>query len=219
MPLDPKWSENNPDSPFRDNTDGAITAATLRQFASEVASDTAADDWAEYTPPGGTADLTSYTWTTPSASETLWLPAAGSGQTTQHFSYGASPAGAAYLTYTAGLGALLTVTLSGDITVTGVTPGTEISTVFFAGDPATASPTGIAFSAAPLEVETSPDTFSFSAGGTLRIPAVEASVMAGLRFTPPEGSPIEDSTIEVSVGGLTLTVIARPTASASPIVI
>lgn len=215
MPLHPKWTQNSTTAPFRDNSDGLITAATLRQFATEVSTDVAADDWAQYVP--GPENLSApYTWGDPSVSQILWLPGGGTGSVTANFSYGTNGSGEGYLRYTAGLGALLQVTLSGGgVMVSGVTAGTTFTPVMHAGDHDAPVPTTIG---PPVEVEASPALIGISGSGSTRIPPSGASVMVGLLISPPAGSPIEDGTINLDLSSLSMLVIARPTAVATPIV-
>jgi hypothetical protein len=218
MPLDQRWYSNASNAPFRTNTDGAITAATLREFAQEVATEVASDDWASYTP--GPANLgIPYVWDGTSTSEVLWFPVDGSGQTTDNWEYGENTRGEAYLTYTTGLRALVSLTLSAGegLLVDGVTVGTTVTPVMFAGDPELPDYTVMG---APVEITTSPATIRPSGSGQLLLPAAATSVMVGLLFTPPTGSSIQASgqTFEVEdTVELSLLVVARPVKTPSNI--
>jgi hypothetical protein len=219
MPLDQRWYSNASNAPFRTNSDGAITAATLREFAEEVATEVASDDWAEYSP--GPANLGDpYVWDETSTSEVLWFPVDGSGQVTDNWEYGENARGEAYLTYTTGLRALVAVTLSAGegLFVDGVTVGTTVTPVMFAGDPAL--PDDYTVMGSSVEITESPTTLRPSGSSQLLLPAASTSVMAGLLFTPPTGSSIEASggTFEVDdTAELSLLVVARPVKTPSNI--
>lgn len=216
MPLSSEWWANTPGvSPFRDNVDGSITADTLRQFAQAISSDAASDDWFEYQP-GTTNVAAPYVWDTVSGSETVWFAGGGSGQATDNWTYGADTDGQAIFAYGGGVGVLAQVTVTGEITVAGVSEGTTATVVMWAGA-VPATPVAVEIGP-PVEITNSVgEVLSISGSGSVRIAASGGSIMTGILLTPPPGETIEASASSVSLDfeEVTTLVIARQAAIAA----
>lgn len=215
MPLSSEWWANTPgSSPFRDNVDGAITAAVLRQFAEAVSTDAASDDWLEYSP-GTTNVATPYVWDQTSQSEVVWFAGGGTGQITDNWTYGANSDGEATFSYGGGVAVLAQITVSGEITVSGVSAGTTATVVMWEGT-LPASPTAVAIGS-PVEITDSPEVLSVSGSGSVRIPSTGGAIMTGVLLTPPEGDTIEASASSVSLDfeSVTTLVVARQAAVAA----
>lgn len=222
MPLNSTWWSNDPvDGPFRDNANGDITAATMRQFAEAVAVEASSEEWLTYVP-GPANEGPPYVWDAVSEAETVWLPGGGSGEISTYFTYGATGQGDAYFSFTAGVEAVVQATISGTgLGLSGVTLGTTVAPVLWTGTlPDAASPAAGTIIGPAVEVTDDPVTLALSGTGSVRISSSGASVMMGLIFTPPEGETIEASSGSVLIdpSGISLLVVARPAAPSSAIV-
>lgn len=217
MPLSSDWWANTPSvSPFADNTDGAITAFTLRTFAEAISTDAASDDWFQYTP-GVTNVGAPYVWDQASQAEVVWFAGGGSGQATDNWAYGVDSDGQAQFSYAGAVDVLAQVTVSGSATVDGVTIGTTLTVVMWEGL-AIGTPTPVAIGS-PVEVTTDPENLALSGSGSVRIPSTGGVIMVGVLIEPPSGETIESSpsSVALDLESMATLVIARQAAVASAI--
>lgn len=221
MPLDPNWWGNVPPpapspSPFRDNTDGAVTAGTMRNFAEAIAKTGIAADWFRYIS-GSPNTGAPYDWETTSTAETFWLQAAGTGRRTDNWILAVNDDDQAIFAYTGGTDVFMQVQLSGTLSVSGVTAGTVVQPAMWSGAGPTPDPGSVAYLARPQELVTGDDEIEFADSTMVYVENTGANTIAiGLQFTPPSGDPIESGTLALDVSDLTALVVARPSAESAP---
>lgn len=214
MFLDSKWWDNIPgDSPFRDNVDGAINAATLRTFAQDVAQKGDAVEWYRYTP--GPANLGApYDWSD-TGSETWWFQDSGSGMRTPGWSFISNANGQILFKADTSVPAVIVVQLSGTVVTSDVTAGTVIRPVLWTGNntPTTA---GAQMLGAPHPVVPS-GTDVVGSVSVLLNNLGDNFITVGLMFVPPSGSSVQQTggNFFMSLPEMETTVIAIPAATAS----
>ena len=216
MPLSPLWWENSPSAPFRDNTNGEITAGTFRSFAEAVSVEGVSADWFEYT--SAAPNLAApYVWTSPSLSEVLWLQSGGTGRISDNWEISPTTDGQSVFMYSGGVPALTQVTFNGTVEASGVRSGTVVSPVIWLGDLPDNLDSSAAVAVGP-ETELVSDPVDISASSVLFQHPVNGVALAfGLRFRPPSGQAIEDGTFGVDLSGLMVRAVARPAAPTSSI--
>lgn len=217
MFLSSKWWANSPgSSPFRDNADGAITAATLRQFAYEVATTGEAVEWFKYSP--GPANLGDpYVWTD-IGPEVWWMQDSGTGKKTDGWSYMSNSEGQMLFSAGSSDPGVVIVQMFGSVDPTGYTPDTVIRPVLWAGgvspDTAGAILIGASHPITPgsTDITGSTSILLDNVGGVF--------LSVGLMFVPPSGTSVQSSggSFYLDVLEMETTVTVMPAAPSSPIV-
>ena len=213
MGLDPIWT--GPDGNFADNTDGDITAQTLRNFATAISEDSP-DEWIEIVP--GPLEFPDHAdWDVADTQVLVWLPAlvtgegGGSGRTTDLWSYSAGDYAMgtifqiAVANYSGELDVLATVDLSNtNFTISGVTPNTTVTPVMAYGSQLSIT---TALGSYPFDTDLltlfgpsaqiASDETPLSVAARHSLPILNnaplaSSVIVGLLFSPPPGFPVAD---------------------------
>jgi hypothetical protein len=214
MGLAVEWTGE--DGNFADNTDGAITAQTLRNFAEAISIDSP-DEWIEIVP--GPLDFPDHgDWDLADTQVLIWLPAlvsgegGGSGRTTDLWSYSAGDYDMdsiifeiAVASYSGELDVLATVELSNtNFTISGVTPNTTVTPVMAYGSALSIT---TALGSYPFDTDLltlfgpsaqiASDETPLSVAARHSLPILSnaplaSSVIVGLLFSPPSGAPVAD---------------------------
>ena len=223
MFLDQKWWGNSPVSqdPFRDNSAGAITAATMRQFAQDIAYEGTPSEVVTYT--SGTANVgLPYSWTGVNQSTHWWLQASGSGQMSSGWdALTTSDGQAAFTTPGHTLPLTLMVQLDGQLVISGATSGIKVRPVVYVGLGSTFGALG-GVSSLSEDLLISPNVpLQLHGHSVLYAPnGLSNSVVAvGVRLTPASGSAIQSGTFGLDASGLLLTLTAQPSSPTGPITI
>lgn len=233
MPLDPEWSRNDLADPFADNSTGAITAQTLRNFASHLAVEGTAADW--YTVTSGTITPGIYTgWTTNDAVIDIWLNGDVTATTARSTGWTLStdPTDNEHLIgyynrlpepITAALPErLVYISIFGEdgnapeIDFTDVTDNTKVAPIVAFHDGTDfAVGTPVVFNAGRSGTWSSGNPLDLTGTQLLRFPDDKPYVKVGFRLTPPAGSPIQEAGTPVTIDVTTMrTMVVARTASA-----
>lgn len=203
---------------FADNTDGDITAQTLRNFATAISVDSP-DEWIEIVP--GPLEFPDHDdWGVDDTQVLVWLPAlvtgegGGSGRTTDLWSYSVGDYNMvdppvfeiAVASYSGELDVLATVELSNtNFTISGVTPNTTVTPVMAYGSALSIT---TALGSYPFDTDLltlfgpsaqiASDETPLSVAARHSLPILSnaplaSSVIVGLLFSPPAGEPVSSS--------------------------
>jgi hypothetical protein len=228
---------------FADNTDGDITAQTLRNFATAISEDSP-DEWIEIVP-GPLTFPAHDDWGIAGTQVLVWMPAlvtgtgGGSGKSTDLWSYSFETYAidtfeTAVASYSGELDVLATLELSNtNFVITGVTPNTTVTPVTAYGPGVIAALGTYPFDtslltlfgpSAQITSDTTPLSVAARHSFTLGDGSLVAQpVIVGLLFSPPEGEPVASVTATppeidpASPSPFTVLISSRPTQAWVPI--
>lgn len=245
MGLAIEWTE--PDGNFADNTDGDITAETLRNFATAISEDSP-DEWIEIVP--GPLNFPEHAdWDAVDTQVLIWMPAlisgvgGGSGRTTDLWSYsktdydmGTITFDSAAASYSGALDMLVTLELSNtNFVITGVTPNTTVTPVTaYESEPIIDAALGDYPFDTSLLTLFGPSAKITSGTTPLSVAArhsfilddsslISQTVLVGLLFSPPSGASValvpsaEPAISSASPTPFTVLISSRPTQAWVPI--
>jgi hypothetical protein len=232
MPINPSWYSNGVSDPFRDNTDGSITAQTLRNFAGELRDNGVAEDWCIFR--SFSIDESLYDWTdvdTPVLVGVTSPVQGGSASLNWSFNTSSDPKNWALFTYTAfssnSVNTRVVLDFSFQSTIaydgvdpnwgkfgsfTGFTDGTKIQPVVFVGSGENVGNLYRVMGEQTIDLAEDPTPYFTIQNNTFRTYYTGANapvIKVGVLLTPASGEALEDSAIDVDLSNLEVRIAAR----------
>lgn len=244
MGLNPKWWATDGSGEFEDNSDGDITADSLRRFAQEISEDSP-DEWIQLVP-GPLEFPSTAPWYTADTQILVWMPAlvsgvgGGSGSATDQWAYSVDTYvpdlfDTAVFSWTGGaIDSLVLANLeitNTNFKISGVTPDTTITPVIIHDSAPNISAVlaGSRNNATALlglfgpSCKITSDETPLSIAGRHSFPLETGSaVLVGMLFSPPTGLSVADGVVPptidpVTPSPFTVLISSRPTQAWVPI--